>query len=226
MEKNKAKTDKINNNKKFGKYTIGEEIASSIIHGIGAALAISALVILLVYSIKGGDIWRVGAFSIYGTSLILGFLASTLYHSLTNATAKRIFNKLDHSSIYLLIAGSYTPMTLIMRGGWGWSLFGVIWGMAIIGIILKCMFFGRFRWLSVTVYLIMGWLVIIAIKPVTQVFPKEFFYWLLLGGLSYSFGVIFYMMKKVKYTHAIWHLFVMGGSVLHFFGFLFYLTRI
>jgi len=208
------------------KYSIGEEIASSIIHGVGTALGIIALVILVVHASRFGDVWRIVAFSIYGTCLILGFLASTLYHSLTNATAKRIFNRLDHSSIYLLIAGSYTPMTLIMRGGWGWSLFGVIWAMAIAGIILKCMFFGRLKWLSIVVYLAMGWLVIIAIKPVLSTFPKEFFFWLLLGGLSYSFGVVFYVLKKIKYTHAVWHLFVLGGSVLHFVGFLRYLTRL
>jgi len=215
-----------NNKMKTSKYTLGEEIASSITHGIGAALGIAAMVILIVHSSRYGDTIRIVAFSIYGTSLILGFLASTLYHSLTNPAAKQLFNKLDHSSIYLLIAGSYTPMTLVMQGVWGWTLFGIIWAMAISGIILKCMFFGRLRWLSVTFYLAMGWLVIIAVKPMLDTFSTGFLIWLLLGGLSYSFGVIFYMLKKYRYTHAVWHLFVLGGAVLHFFGFLLHLTRV
>lgn len=204
-------------------YTAGEEIASSITHGIGAALSIAALVILVVLAATRGDAWRVVSFSIYGTTLILLYLASTLYHAIRHPGAKRVFRILDHSSIFLLIAGTYTPFLLVpLRGGWGWSLFGVVWGLAVVGIVFKSIFIERMKKLSVVVYVAMGWMILIALKPLLACLPKSGLAWLAGGGLLYSGGVIFYAMKSVKYTHAVWHLFVLGGSICHFFAILLY----
>ena len=208
------------------KYTMGEEIANSITHGIGAALSIAGLVLLVVFASLYGDVWRVVSFSIYGSTLIILYLASTLYHSIPLPRAKRIFHILDHSSIYLLIAGSYTPVTLIsMRGPWGWTLFGLIWTLAIGGIFFKAFLFGKFRAFSVISYIMMGWLIVIALKPMLQAIPAGMFFWIILGGACYTFGIIFYAVKKIPFNHAIWHLFVLGGSISHFFGVFFYLSR-
>ena len=205
--------------------TLGEEIANSITHGIGAALSIAALVILVVFAAKYGDVWRIVSFSVYGSTLFILYLVSTLYHSFTNKRVKSFFEILDHSSIFLLIAGTYTPVTLVsMRGPWGWTLFGLIWAMAIIGIIAKIFLIGKYKIVSLLVYLAMGWLIIIAFKPMLQMVPKGLINWLFIGGLCYTFGVIFYIGKKVPYFHFIWHLFVLGGSISHFLGILFYLT--
>ncbi len=206
--------------------SLGEEIANSITHGIGAALSLAALVLLVVFASIYGDTWRVVSFSIYGTTLFFLYLASTLYHSFTNKRVKRFFRILDHSSIYLLIAGTYTPVTLVpMRGPWGWTIFGLIWAMAIGGIIVKIFMMGKYRFLSVLVYVAMGWLILIAIKPILQMVPRGLIIWLFIGGLCYTFGLIFYTRDKIPYYHAIWHLFVLGGSISHFFGMLLYLTK-
>ena len=205
--------------------SLGEEIANSVTHGIGAALSIAALVILVVFASRRGDAWQIVSFSIFGTTLFLLYLASTLYHSFTNQRVKQLFRIFDHSSIYLLIAGTNTPITLIsMRGPWGWTLFGIIWAMAIGGIISKIFLMGKFKILSVLFYIAMGWLVVIAIKPMLQMIPNGLIIWLLIGGACYTFGVIFYAWKKLPYHHAIWHLFVLAGSISHFFGMLFNLT--
>ncbi|MCK5739293.1 hemolysin III family protein [bacterium] len=205
--------------------TPGEEIANSITHGIGAALSIAALVILVVFASLYGDAWRVVSFSIYGTTLFVLYLASTLYHSFRNKRVKHFFNILDHSSIFLLIAGTYTPITLIsMRGPWGWTLFGLIWGMAIIGILSKIFFIDRFKLLSVGLYIAMGWLILIAVRPMLEMVPAGQIKWLVIGGLCYTFGVIFYVIKRVPYFHFIWHLFVLAGSISHFIGIFLYLT--
>ena len=205
--------------------SLGEEIANSITHGIGAALSLAALVLLVVFASLYGDTWRVVSFSIYGTSLFLLYLASTLYHSFTNKRVKRFFKILDHSSIYLLIAGTYTPVALIpMRGPWGWTIFGLIWAMAIGGIIIKVFMMGKYKIFAVLFYVAMGWLIIIAFKPMLQMVPKGLIIWLLIGGVCYTFGLIFYACKKIPYFHFIWHLFVLAGSISHFFGMLFYLT--
>ena len=204
----------------------GEEIANSITHGIGAALSLAALVLLVVFASIYGDTWRVVSFSIYGTTLFFLYLASTLYHSFTNRRVKRFFRILDHSSIYLLIAGTYTPVTLVpMRGPWGWTIFGLIWAMAIGGIIVKIFMMEKYKFLSVLVYVAMGWLILIAIKPILQMVPRGLIIWLFIGGICYTFGLIFYAWKKIPYYHAIWHLFVLGGSISHFFGMMFYLTQ-
>ena len=199
----------------------GEEIANSITHGIGAGLAVAALVILVVFAAQISDAWKVVSFCIYGATMITLFLSSTLYHAFTDLYVKRFFRILDHSSIFLLIAGTYTPVTIgTMRGGWGWTLFGIIWGLTIIGIILKIFAMRKLKWVSLVVYLLMGWIIVIAIKPLLMVVPKMFLAWMLIGGAAYSLGVIFYVAKKMPYHHAVWHLFVLGGSISHFFGML------
>jgi len=202
-----------------------EEIASSITHGIGSLLSIAALVILVVLASHQGTAGGVVGFSIYGSCLVILYLASTLYHAFPPSKVKDFFHVLDHASIYLLIAGTYTPVVLgPLRGPWGWSLFGVIWGLALAGMTLKIFFTGRFNVLSTLFYLGMGWLIVIAIKPMLALLPAGFLIWLVIGGLSYSLGVIFYLWHKIPYHHAIWHLFVLGGSISHFFGMLLYLS--
>ena len=208
------------------KQSLGEEIANSITHGIGAALGTAALTILVVFAALKGDAWRIVSFSIYGASLVILYTSSTLYHSFTNKKAKRYFRIMDLSAIFLLIAGTYTPITLLpLRGtGWGWTMFGLIWGMALMGILLKTFFYGKFEKLSIVFYILMGWLVVIAIKPMLANLPTGLLVWILIGGLSYTIGVIFLAWIKFPYSHTVWHLFVLGGSISHFFGILFYLT--
>ncbi len=206
--------------------TLGEEIANSITHGIGALLGIAALVLLVVFAGRYGDAWRIVSCSIYGSTLIFLYTVSTLYHSFTGDRIKRIFRILDHSSIFLLIAGTYTPIVLVsLRGPWGWSLFGIIWTMTIGGIIAKVTLTGKFKFLSTLLYIAMGWIVVIAIKPLLYAAPAGLIIWLIIGGLSYTLGTIFYVWKGMPYNHAIWHLFVLGGSISHFFGILFYISH-
>ena len=209
----------------FKLQTAGEEIANSITHGVGIGLSIAALVILIVLASRRGDAWRIVSFSIYGTTLILLYLSSTLYHGFVNPKIKNFFRILDHSAIYLLIAGSYTPVTLtLMRGAWGWTLFGLAWGMAIGGIIITALLLDKLKAFLVLSYVVMGLLVIIAIKPMIQILPRGMIIWLFIGGACYILGIIFYLWKRLPYHHPIWHLFVLGGSISHFFGILFYLT--
>ena len=211
--------------KHFKTQSLGEEIVNSITHGIGAALSIAALVILVVLAGRRGDAWRMVSFSIYGTTLFFLYLSSTLYHGFTNPRIKYILRILDHSAIYLLIAGTYTPITLIlMRGVWGWTLFGIAWAMAIGGIIVTALLLDKLKSLLVLSYVIMGLLVIIAIKPMLQMLPRGMINWLFIGGACYIFGIIFYLWKRLPYHHSIWHLFVLAGSLSHFLGILFYLT--
>lgn len=199
-----------------------EEIANSITHGIGTGLSIAALVILVTLASQNGDPWKVVGFSIYGASLFLLYLISTLYHGFTNMNVKKFFRVLDHSAIFLLIAGTYTPITLtVMRGPWGWTLFGIVWGLAILGILLKTIMFGKFEKLSVVLYLLMGWIVVIAIKPLIIMLPFTSLMWLAIGGVLYTAGVIFYAWQRLPYHHVIWHIFVLGGSISHFFGMLY-----
>lgn len=205
-------------------YTLAEEIFNSVTHGLGALLAIAGLVTLVVFSALKGDTIGVVSFSIYGATLTLLYLSSTLYHSLTNVRAKAVLRVFDHSSIYLLIAGSYTPITLkALNGGWGWSLFGVVWGLALTGIILNLVSFEKTQKISLLLYILMGWLVVIAAKPVAAALSRGMIVMLLVGGLFYTVGVAFYVGKKIPFNHGIWHLFVLAGSVSHFLGFLFFL---
>lgn len=208
---------------KQGAYSKKEELANSITHGVGIALSLAALVILVSFSSMKGDPWKILSFSIYGASLVLLYTASTLYHSFTNVKVKHYLKIFDHAAIYLLIAGTYTPFMLVMlRESIGWILFTIVWSLALIGMCFKLFFVNRFNVLSTIIYLLMGWMVGIAFKPMVEFIPPGGLYWLLAGGLFYSLGVIFYLWKKIPYHHAIWHLFVLGGSICHFFAVLFY----
>ena len=198
---------------------LSTELANSFTHGVGFALSIAGLIVLVLIAARQDSPLHVVACSIYGSTLVLLYLASTLYHSIHEPRVKRILRIIDHVAIYLLIAGTYTPFTLIaLRGAWGWSIFGVIWGLAAVGILLKIFFIGRFRIASVGVYLLMGWLCIIALKPLLDSLPEGGFPWLLAGGIAYTVGVVFFAWKSLPYSHAIWHLFVMTGSACHFFS--------
>ncbi|MBF0104892.1 MAG: hemolysin III family protein [Deltaproteobacteria bacterium] len=202
--------------------TLGEEIANSITHGIGVGLSIAGLSILVVRAALYGDAWQVTSFAIYGTTLVLLYLASTFYHAFQRPRVKKVFHILDHSAIYLLIAGTYTPFALVsLRGPVGWTLFGLMWGLAVTGIVFKAFFVERFGVISTAIYILMGWAIVFAIKPALGAIPAGGLLWLLAGGLSYTCGVVFYAWKKLPFNHTIWHLFVLGGSICHFFWILF-----
>jgi hemolysin III len=196
-----------------------EEVANTITHGIGLLLSVVGFVVLLVLAALRGSAWHIVACSIYGATLICLYTASTLYHAVISPRVKRALRIVDHSAIYLLIAGTYTPFLLVsLRGPWGWSLFGVIWGLALAGVLFKFWFVERFVILSTAVYIAMGWLVVIAAKPVITHVPFTALIWLLAGGLAYTGGVIFFAAKRIPYSHAIWHLFVLAGSICHYFA--------
>jgi hemolysin III len=196
-----------------------EEVANTITHGIGLLLSVVGFVVLLVLAALRGSAWHIVACSIYGATLICLYTASTLYHAVISPRVKRALRIFDHSAIYLLIAGTYTPFLLVsLRGPWGWSLFGVIWGLALAGVLFKFWFVERFVILSTAVYIAMGWLVVIAAKPVITHVPFTALIWLLAGGLAYTGGVIFFAAKRIPYSHAIWHLFVLAGSICHYFA--------
>lgn len=199
------------------KYSEREELANMITHGSGVILSAVGLGFMLHLAIGAGDGYRVLGASVFGASMILAYLASTLYHSWSEPRIKKFFRAMDHSSIYLLIAGSYTPFTLIlMRGNWGWTLFGTVWAFAVLGIVFKLISTDRFMKLSLALYLGMGWLAVVAAKPMIDSLPPGCFLWILLGGLMYTGGVVFYAVGKIPFNHAIWHLFVMAGSFFHF----------
>ena len=196
-------------------------------HALGGLLAAIALVLLVRYAAIAHDALRLVAMSIYGASLVLLYFSSACYHLVKTPRIKRVLKILDHASIYLLIAGTYTPILLVsMRGGWGWSLFGVVWAMAIAGALLKLFFVDRFEALSTSMYVVMGWLVVIGIKPLLASIPSHGIYWLVAGGLSYTGGVGFFLWDRLPFNHAIWHLFVIAGSVCHFFAVLFYVLPV
>jgi hemolysin III len=200
-------------------YSLGEEIANSVTHGIGLGLSVAGMTILVVLAAIYGDIWRVVSFSIYGSSLIILYLASTLYHSFQKPEIKRVFRILDHASIYLLIAGTYTPFTLVsLRGPWGWTIFGVVWAMALVGIAFKTVFIGRYEIVATAAYVLMGWVCVVAFRQMLVYVPSGGLTFLIIGGVVYTIGVIFYAWQKLPYNHAIWHLFVLGGSICHFFA--------
>lgn len=204
------------------RYTIGEEIVNAVTHGIGALLSIAALVLLIVRAaLYAPDTYRVSCivgFTIFGVSLIILYLFSTLYHALPLRT-KRLFGIFDHCAIYILIAGTYTAYCLTaLRGVVGWSIFGVIWGLAVTGIALYAIFGSRVRIFSVLTYIPMGWLIIFAVRPLKAQLPLLSFRFLILGGLLYTAGCVFYAMKRIKWMHGVWHLFVLAGSIMHFFS--------
>ena len=206
-----------------GDQTLGEEIANSITHGVGWVFAISALVLLIVFSSIYGDAWHIVSCTIYGVGLVLMYTNSTMYHSLQGRKVKKVFKILDHSSIYFLIAATYTPYTLtILRGPWGWTLFGIVWGGFIFGSVFKAFAAGKYKWVSVMVYIALGWCVLLAIGPLIRSLPYEGLILLLAGGICYSLGAVIYAKKGIKYSHAVWHLYVLLGSIFHFFSIFFY----
>ena len=208
-------------------YTIGEEITNAITHGIGALLSIAGLVIAIVFSAIYGDAYCVVSSCIYGFSLVMLYTMSTLYHSITNLKAKKVFRILDHASVFLLIAGTYTPFCLItLRGPIGWSIFGVVWAVAITSIVFSSINLEKFKRINFTCALILGWIIIFALKPLMYYLNKNALILLITGGLSYTFGTIFYILNKKRFMHSIWHIFVMLGSILHYFSILFYVLPI
>ena len=205
-------------------YTRGEEIANAVTHGIGTLLSIAALVLLIVFSVEKGDEWYVVSYTIYGSSMFILYLGSTLYHSITNVKAKRIFRIFDHASIYLLIAGTYTPFTLtVLRSSVGWVIFAIVWTLAVLGIIMKIFWVGKHELASTLLYIFMGWMIIFVIKRLLILLPPAGIVLLVAGGIIYTAGAVLYMMDKIPYNHAIWHLFVIAGSACHFFCILLYL---
>lgn len=198
--------------------TPGEELANSISHGVGLLAALVAVPVLIAHCVQEGDAASVVAACLFGASLLALYLMSTLYHALPGSKAKRVFQVLDHCSIFLLIAGTYTPFTLgALRGSWGWSLFGVVWSLAVLGILTKVFFSARGGWISTFLYLAMGWLIIVAMKPMLEGIPPAGIAWLAAGGLAYTAGVVFYLLsRRIPYAHFGWHLFVVAGSVSHF----------
>lgn len=201
------------------RYTLGEEIFNSVSHGVGTLLAIAGTAVLIVLAAIHGGAWEVVSCAIFGASLILLYTMSTLYHALTNKHVKSFFRIMDHDTIFFLIAGTYTPITLIpLRGVVGWVLFGVIWGAAILGIVMNSINLEKFRKPSIICYALMGWAVIFAIKPMLRHCTPLSLWFLLIGGLCYTGGIVFYVIKSKKYFHSIWHIFTVAGSVFHYFS--------
>ena len=200
--------------------TAGEEIANALSHGIGLLLAIVSLPVLIVFGARQGAVIDVVAVSVFSASMMLLYLISTLYHAMPAGTAKRWLHRLDHAVIYVFIAGSYTPFVLgVLRGAWGWSLFGLVWGMAALGVTIKL--FGRLRhpWWSTGLYVAMGWVVLLAVVPLTERMSAAGLAWLVAGGLAYTLGAVIYLFDSHRrFVHSIWHLFVLAGSVCHFFA--------
>lgn len=205
-------------------YTRGEEIANWVTHGVGLALSIAGLTLLIVFSSLRGDAWHVVSFTVFGLTLLLLYTISTIYHLRRSERVKTLFRKLDHAAIFLLIAGTYTPFLLTnLRGPWGWSLFGVIWGLCGAGAVFQLIFGTRYRLASTLVYLFFGWVIVIALKPMIAHVPHGGLWLLLAGGLCYTGGVIFYQWHRLRYHHAVWHTLVLGGSTCHFLAVLLFL---
>ena len=204
-------------------YTLVEEICSCSVHGLGIILSIAALVILATFSSIHGNAWTIVSTVIFGVSMIILYTASTLYHAITNVHAKKILKRFDHIAIYYLIAGSYTPFMLVnLRGGLGWTIFGIIWGLTLLGTVLKLVMppSGTKIW-SVLLYLVMGWIIVLALKPLVENISHLGLVFLILGGVFYTLGIPFYVWKSRKYTHAVWHGFVLVGTIMHFFAVLY-----
>lgn len=193
-----------------------EEVANALTHGLGVLASVAGAAVLIVLASLGGDTWEIVGVSVFATTLVALYAASTVYHSVRAPALKARLKILDHSAIYLLIAGTYTPFMIDeLRGGWGWSLFGVIWGLAVVGIGLKLVYAGRFRMLSTAVYVGMGWLVLIAVGPMLRTLDPVTLGWLVAGGVAYTAGTPFYHSRRLRYAHAVWHLFVLAGSACH-----------
>jgi hemolysin III len=204
---------------------MGDILANSITHGVGAVLAVAGAAYLIVASTRGSA-WIVASCSIFAGTLVLVYLCSTLYHSLVRTRARHVFHVLDHAAIYLLIAGTYTPFTLVsLRGPVGWTLFGIVWTLAIAGVIFKSFAVGRFAVASAVVHLFQGWVVIFAARPLIHAISPHGLMWLGVGGMAYTLGVVFFALDRIPYFHAAWHLFVLAGSIAHYFAILFYVIR-
>ena len=203
---------------------LGDILANAITHGVGAALAVVGAVYLIVVSTRGSA-WQIVSCAVFAFTLVLVYLCSTLYHSLVRTRARHVFHVLDHSAIYLLIAGTYTPFTLVsLRGTVGWVLFGVVWALALMGVVFKSLAVGRFAVASALVYLFQGWFVVFAARPLVQAIGWHGALWLAAGGLAYTFGIVFFALDRRPYFHAAWHLFVLAGSVAHYFAILLYVA--
>lgn len=204
-------------------YPPKEEKINIISHAFGLILSLLATPLLIVHASINGNVWHIVSFSIYGASLIILYAASTLYHSAKKPKLRKRLNVFDHASIYVLIAGTYTPFTLVtLNGAWGWTIFGITWGLALTGIILKLFFTGKYDILSTIMYILMGWVVLFAIKPLLNNLDFDGILWLFAGGISYTIGAVLYSIKKIEYNHAIFHLFVLIGSFCHFMAIYFY----
>jgi hemolysin III len=198
-------------------YTVGEEIAHVVTHGLGLVLSLAGLVVLVVYAGLRGDAWHVAGCAVFGVTLVLLYATSTLYHGIPSPRAKRVLRQLDHVAVYLLIAGTYTPLTLVnLRGGWGWTLLALVWSLAVLGIARQVVIPRRARRACVPLYLAMGWLIVIALEPLVRSVHSGGLLLLLLGGLAYTLGVVFYAWRRLPYNHAVWHVFVLAGSICHF----------
>lgn len=207
--------------------TAAEELANWLSHLLGLLLGVVGTVVLVTFASLWGNAWHIVSFSVFGGSLVLLYSVSVLYHLTRHQRRKRLLQIIDHVAIFLLIGGSYTPFTLVtLNGSWGWSIFGVVWGLALAGIIIKIFFTGRFEVASTVAYIGLGWLVLIAIGPLVQALGTGGLVWLFLGGVSYTLGALFYLWERLPFNHAIWHLFVIGGAVCHFFAILFHVLRI
>ena len=205
------------------KYSPREELANGITHGIGTLLSMGGLAVLVAFATRFGDVWHIVSCSVFGVTLLLMYTASTLYHSIPLPRVKTVLRVIDHSAIFFLIAGTYTPFTLVnLRGPWGWSLFGIVWGIALLGVAFQVTLLRRWEIASIGLYVAMGWVVVVAIKPLLASVAPAGLALLLTGGLSYTLGIIFYKWRRLPYHHAVWHLFVLAGSTLHFFAILLY----
>ncbi|MBX0326985.1 hemolysin III family protein [Oscillochloris sp. ZM17-4] len=205
------------------RFSLGEIIANAVTHGIGAALSIAGLAVLVAFASLNGDAWQIVSVSIYGATLIFLYLFSTLYHSIQGPRVSQALRVFDHSAIFLLIAGTYTPFTLVtLRGTLGWTLFGIVWGLALFGVAFQTTLLRRHVAISLALYIGMGWAVVIAARPLLDALSLPGVILLAAGGLAYTLGVIFYVWRRLPYHHAIWHLFVLAGSTLHFFAILLY----
>jgi len=220
IDEKKRGVIRIDNKKGF---TRKEELWNSISHGAGAAFAVAALVLISVYAGGTGDQWKIVGGVIFGVSLVVLFLASTLYHGFKEGKAKDVFEIIDHSAIFILIAGTYTPFTLVnLRGPVGWTIFGIIWTLTLAGIVYKIFFVRKFVIFSTLLYIFMGWLIVFAIGPLSETLSSGGLFWLVMGGVLYTLGTPFYIIRRIPYNHAIWHFFVLGGSVCHFITVFFY----
>lgn len=208
--------------------TASEEVANAVTHGIGAFLSVACLCIAVMFAAFRHNVWSIVSVSIYGISMFILYLCSTLYHAVRTPRVKEILNIFDHSAIYLLIAGSYTPFCLggirPYSPGWAWSIFGIVWAIAIFGIAFQCLFVNRYPRFSTATYLLMGWMVLVAVYPLWKSMGTTAVLWIAAGGIIYSLGVVFYAMKHVKYMHAVWHLFVLGGTLVHYGVVLYYVA--